>query len=241
MALFEVLGNPDPVLRVTMDRNESIFAESGAMMCMDSTLELTGRAAGGIMQSLKRKLLKGESFFQQNITSKGETGQIMLAPIIPGDIKILKVGESQYRVSDGAYLANTSGVVLQSVTQGLAKSLFGKTGGFFILESTGSGDLAVSGFGSIHAVDVKPGSDLIVDNGHVIAWDSALDYKVSITTNKSSFFKKIISSQTSGEGLILRFKGQGKVFLGSRNQGSFLNWISTSVAIAKHNLNTEKA
>ena len=219
MVAFRVAGRVDPLLEVQLNKGENIFAESGSMVSMDTTLELSGEATGGVMQALQRKVLQGESFFLQSITATGGDGQVILAPNLPGDIRVLEVGASQYRLADGAFLARTSGVELKSKMQGVGQGFFGGTGGFVIVEASGSGILALSGPGYIHSIEVKRGHDVIVDNGHALAWDTSLSYELSMTTNKSkSVFKKLLNSQTSGEGLVLRFSGEGKIFICSRNQ-----------------------
>lgn len=225
MAQFRLCGEMDPMLEVSLDAGEEILAESGAMVTMDASLELKGKAQGGFMGSLKRAVLQGESLFQQHIYAKA-AGKVLLAPGIPGSIQLLEVGEKQYRLNDGAFLASDSTVELETKTQSMSKALFAGSGGFCVMETQGSGRVAVSGFGSLYSMDVTPDKEVIVDNGHVIAWDANLDYEVSMTTAESSgFFGKLINSQTSGEGLVLRFKGAGKVYICSRNQGSFLSWI----------------
>ena len=219
MVAFRVAGRIDPLLEVQLNRGENIFAESGTMVSMDTTLELSGEAAGGVMQALQRRVLQGESFFLQNIVATSGDGQVLLAPNFPGDIRVLEVGKLQYRLSDGAFLARTPGVELKSKMQGVGQGFFGGTGGFVVAESSGSGTLAISGPGYIHNLEVKQGHDVIVDNGHVLAWDASLRYELSMTTNKSqSVFKKLLNSQTSGEGVVLRFTGEGKIFICSRNQ-----------------------
>ena len=44
MADYKVLGAIDPILEAHLDRNEEILAESGAMVSMDTTLELIVKA-----------------------------------------------------------------------------------------------------------------------------------------------------------------------------------------------------
>ena len=44
MPHISVSGSIDPLLSVVLDKGESIFAERNAMVSMDSTLALTGRA-----------------------------------------------------------------------------------------------------------------------------------------------------------------------------------------------------
>lgn len=225
MADFRICGEMDPMLEVSLNTGEEILAESGAMVTMDASLDLKGKAQGGIMGSLKRAVLQGESLFQQHIVAKNP-GKVLLAPTIPGSIQLLEVGAKQYRLMDGAFLASHSTVSLETKTQSMSQALLGGSGGFFVMETSGTGIVAVSGFGSLYSMEVRPDKEIIVDNGHVIAWDTNLEYEVSMSTSSSSgFWGKLVNSQTSGEGIVLRFRGSGTVYMCSRNQGSFLGWI----------------
>ena len=86
----------------------------------------------------------------------------------------------------------------------------------------------VSGFGSLFEIDVTPGKDVIIDNGHVVCWDSRLQYSLSMSTSKNKgFLGNIINSVTSGEGMVLKFSGQGKVIICSRNRDTFQGWIQS--------------
>jgi len=86
------------------------------------------------------------------------------------------------------FVAAESGVSLNVRTQSLGTAMFGQTGGFFICEATGVGKLAVSGFGSSLYWMLNPAKDIIIDNAHVVAWDSALHHEISVTTQQSSGF-----------------------------------------------------
>lgn len=97
----------------------------------------------------------------------------------------------------------------------------------------GHGRVAVSGFGSIRELTVAPGQSLIVDNGHVVAWDAALKYELSLNTARSGLFGKLVHSQTTGEGIVLKFKGEGKILVCSRNKGGFLDWIFSQQNVEK--------
>ena len=48
MAQFDISGSVDPLLSVTLNKGESLFAESNAMVAMDASLSLKGRTRGGI-------------------------------------------------------------------------------------------------------------------------------------------------------------------------------------------------
>lgn len=55
MAQFDISGSVDPLLSVTLNKGENLFAESNAMVAMDGTLSLSGRTKGGFFKTLARK------------------------------------------------------------------------------------------------------------------------------------------------------------------------------------------
>ncbi len=225
MSQFEITGSVDPLLKVTLEKGEVLYAENNAMVAMDSSITLTSSASGGFFRSLGRKFLNDENFFQQKFEADNAAGSVLLAPNIPGDVRLLEVGPARYTLSDGAFLACTKDVAIETKSQGFGKAIFAKSGGFFVMEASGTGTLAVSGFGSIRELEVTPDNPLIVDNGHVVAWDATLDYKLTLNTARKGFFGKIVESTLTGEGIVLTFTGKGKVLVCSRNRGGFLNWI----------------
>jgi uncharacterized protein (TIGR00266 family) len=226
MAQFTVTGEVDPFLHVSLNQGEKIFCESNAMVMMESTLDLKGKMTGGLGSALMRRFANGESFFQQHIEATRGNGDCLLSPTLPGAIQVLEVGATTYMISDGAFVAAESAVNLSVRTQSLGTAVFGQTGGFFICEATGSGKLAVSGFGSSFVLDVEPGKDVIIDNAHVVAWDSRLHHEISVTTQQSGgFFGQLVNSATSGEGMVLKFSGRGKVVICSRNRDNFMAWL----------------
>jgi uncharacterized protein (TIGR00266 family) len=230
MPTFTVTGDIDPFLHVSLRKGETIFCESDAMVMMEDALDLSSSVQGGILQAAMRRLANGESFFQQRIEAKRGDGDCLLSPALPGAIQILDVGPKQYYLSDGAYVAATSGVQVTARMQNLGAALFGSTGGFFIGQTSGSGQIAVNGFGSLFMIDVQQEKEIVVDNGHVVAWDSTLDYKISTATSKDKgLLGSLVNSVTSGEGIVLRFRGNGKVLLCSRNPPGFLSWIAANL------------
>lgn len=225
MPVFSVSGDVDPFLRVALKRGESIFCESDAMVMMEAALELKGKMKGGLGGALMRTLANGESFLQQQVDAVRGDGDCLLAPTLPGAMQVVDVGPRQYMISDGAFVAASSGVDLKVRTQSLGNALFAQSGGFFITETAGQGQLVVSGFGSMSVLDVVAGKDVVIDNAHVVCWDSSLRYEMSVATGSGSgFLGSLINSQTSGEGMVLRFSGTGKVHVCSRNRNAFQRW-----------------
>ncbi|WP_373990621.1 TIGR00266 family protein [Duganella sp. BuS-21] len=226
MPVLTITGDFDPFLHVSMRQGEKIYCESNAMVMMEAALDLKGKMTGGIGAALMRRFANGESLFQQHIEAVRGDGDCLLAPTLPGALQILDVGQRQYMLSDGCFVAATSGVELKVRTQSVGNALFAQSGGFFITETNGVGQVAVSGFGGVHELDVEPGRDVIIDNAHVVAWDSGLRYEISVTTGGSSgFLSNLVNSQTSGEGMVLRFSGKGKILICSRNSASLQSWL----------------
>jgi uncharacterized protein (TIGR00266 family) len=231
MPVFTVTGEIDPFLHVSFSPGEKIYCESDAMVMMESNLDLKGKMKGGLGAAIMRRFANGESFFQQEIEAVRGAGDCLLSPTLPGAVRVLPVGREQYMVADGAFVAASYGVNLSVRMQGLGNALFAQTGGFFITESGGTGDLAVSGFGSMFELDVVPGNPVLIDNSHVVAWDSRLHYEVSASTSKSSgFLGNLVNSQTSGEGVVLKFSGEGKVLICSRNRVAFIDYLRKEIA-----------
>jgi uncharacterized protein (TIGR00266 family) len=231
MPSFNATGDVDPFLHVSLKQGEKIYCESDAMVMMESTLDLRGRMTGGIGSAIMRRFANGESFFQQHIEAVRGDGDCLLSPMLPGAIEVIDVGVRQYLMNDGAFVAATSGTEMKVRTQSIGNALFAQSGGFFIMETSGSGQVVVSGFGSMFQLDVVKGKDVVIDNAHVVCWDNTLKYEISVTTGGGGgiggFLGNMVNSVTSGEGIVLRFSGSGKVFVCSRNRDTFQKWTST--------------
>ncbi len=231
MPVFTVTGDVDPFLHVSMARGETIYCESGAMVMMEANLDLKGKMKGGLGAALMRTFANGESFFQQHIEAVRGEGDCLLSPALPGAMQVIDVGPKNYILSDGAFVAASSGVDLKVRTQSLGNALFANSGGFFVTETSGQGQVVVSGFGSMNELVVEKGKDITIDNSHVVCWDSTLHYEISITTGQSGgFLGNLVNSQTSGEGMVLKFSGNGKVYVCSRNPHSLRAMIMKAQA-----------
>jgi uncharacterized protein (TIGR00266 family) len=231
---FNVVGQGDNLLHVALENGEEINCESGAMVMMEGNLDLKGEMKGGFFSAIGRKLTNGESFFTQSIKAARGKGETLLSPTLPGDIDVLECGNGkQYFLNDGAFLASAASVSVRMRMQSVGRALFGGTGGFFIGQTEGHGPLAVSGFGTTFSLDVDttPANPVTIDNTHVVAWDSSLRYELALSTNKSSsVLGSMFNSVVSGEGIVTKFSGKGKVLICSRNISAFVSWIGTRVA-----------
>src|SRR6478672_6146538 len=72
--------------RITLEPNEQIRAESGAMMATSYGLGVTSSTQGGVMKGLKRSVLGGESLFVTTFTAPVAGGWVDVAHHLSGDI-----------------------------------------------------------------------------------------------------------------------------------------------------------
>lgn len=223
---YDVIGGSAfPVIRVYLDAGESVKAESGAMVAMTAGLKLTGKADGGIGRAVAR-MFSGESFFLQNITAE-TAGWVLLATAMPGGIADVAIhAGKELIVQKNGFLAGTSGIQISSKVQSLARGLFGGEG-FLVVKIGGEGTVFLSTYGSIYTIELPQDEEILIDNGHLIAWDAHLKYE--ITKGASSWF----SAATSGEGLACRFKGPGRVLVQTRNPWGLGAWLFPFLPIPK--------
>ena len=212
-----------PMVECYLAQGEAIKAESGAMVGMDSTLDIDGKLEKGLMGGLTR-MLAGEKIFFQYIRATRGAGKVLFAPTTLGSVIDYKLdGMNDLIVQKDGYLASEHSVDVSTKTQNLAQGLFSGEG-FFILKVSGKGTVFINSYGSIHEIDLQAGQEYIVDNQHLVAWTSNTNYKIEKASSSGW-----ISSLTSGEGLVCRFRGPGKVFIQTRNPGSFARWIYSMV------------
>jgi uncharacterized protein (TIGR00266 family) len=234
MTTFTITDGQDPFLHVALQSGESVFAESDAMVMMDGTLDLTGNMQGGFLSGLARRLVAGESLFTQKIVAARGPGDVLLSQVVPGGLHVFDVGTQQYMLSDGAFLAAETGVDIKVRTQGIGGALFGNSGGFFIMQASGTGKLCVGGFGSLFLLNIEHGQNPIIDNGHVVAWDSRLSYDMVVgTSRQGGLLANLVSSQTSGEGLVMKFSGAGQVLICSRKRDAFSGWLRQEIGASR--------
>ena len=206
MATFTITDGQDPFLHVGLCKGESIYADCDAMMMMEGTLDLIGNVQGGLLSGIARQLVAGESRFTQKIVAVRGDGDVLPSQVVPGALHVFDVGNRQRKLSDGAFLAAETSVEIK--TQSLSNALFGGIGGLFIMEPSDNGKLCVGGFGSVFLRDIKHGQNPVIHNGHVIAWDAGLSYELTEATSRSGgLLSNLVSRQTSGEGLVMKFAG----------------------------------
>ena len=208
-----------PIVKFDLQRGEKIKAESDAMIAMSATVDVEGKMEGGILSGLARKFLSGESMFFQELHAVRGNGEVLIGHAQPGGILDVELdGSYGLTVQQDGFLAATDGIQIDTKVQNLSQGLFSGEG-LFVLNARGRGVIFVSSYGVIHPINLEDGEEFIIDNGHLVAWPDYMDYKIE---KASSGW---ISSFTSGEGLVCRFRGPGTVLIQTRNPDAFKAWL----------------
>jgi len=209
-------------VHVRLPPNTSINCESDAVVTFSGDVEVRGVMSGGILGALGRTFLTKESFFSTSVENRNHasTAEVMMAPSEPGGIALHKLIESALLLTSGSYIASDVNVKISSgIQKEIRNSLFSGTG-FFLLRASGTGYIALGGYGSVHNYNLGPGEIRSVDNGHLIAWSASMRYWVGLASSSNNrginnFGTRLINSMTSGEGLMCHFEGPGVIYIQS--------------------------
>ncbi|MEM2111911.1 MAG: TIGR00266 family protein [Candidatus Bathyarchaeia archaeon] len=207
------------MLEVSLDHNEMIVAEAGAMVYMTPQINVKTRKREekSIWQSLKTTLLGAESFFVNEYVAEKGSGMVGFVPAPVGDIKTFEIEAGKGLIlQKSAYVASTKDIHLDTEWQGFKKGLFGQS--LFMLKVFGEGQLFVNAFGAIDHHSLKGDESLIVDNYHLVAFDDTCKYDVKK-------FGGLKSTILGGEGLVTEIKGPGEVYIQTKNLREFTDWL----------------
>lgn len=231
---YRMLGDTDcPLVEIMLMQGETVRVERGAMAYM-ADVEIEGRlnskksGIGGLFGAIGRSLTSGESMFITEAVGQRDGAIIGIAPALPGKVVALSVDDNtSYRLNTAAFLASDEGVDYTMKRQDIGKALFAGTGGLFVMETEGEGEVLVSAFGDILELEVTEDRPLIIDNEHVVAWESTLDYHLEIASGTFGF--------TTGEGIVNNFSGHGKVLIQTRNLHSLAEAIRVFIPTQSSN------
>ena len=79
------------VARLALAPGEPARVESGAMVATSYGVTVEARASGGLLKSLARAALGGESFHVSTFTAPDGGGWVDVAPNLPGDLHIAEL------------------------------------------------------------------------------------------------------------------------------------------------------
>ena len=219
---YKIHGEDQQFVEIILDPGESIIAEAGAMMYMDSTIKMEaifGDGSGKEGSDLKSKLfsagkrvLTGEGLFMTSFTNSasGKRHVAFAAPypgtVIPFDLS--EYGGTLICQRD-AFLCAAMGVSIGIAFQKkIGVGLFGGEG-FIMQKLEGDGLTFMHAGGTVIKKELEHGETLMLDTGCLVAMNSTVDYDIRFAgDSKTALF--------GGEGLALAtLTGPGTVWLQS--------------------------
>ena len=215
---------------VALGADETVIAEGGSMVSMDTHVSIATSAGKqgegklkGLMSGLKR-MVAGESFFQNRYTATGSPGEVTFAPTLQGDIDVHELNQGTFFLQSSAFVCSDDRIEIDAKWGG-AKTFFGGEG-LVMLKATGTGPIAFNSFGAIKEIDVV--GSYTVDTGHIVAFEDTLQFTIS------KFGGGWKSFLLGGEGLVCSFTGTGKLWIQTRNSKEFAQLIASKLPPREH-------
>lgn len=218
---YSILGDDLQIVEVWLDPGETVIAEAGSMMYMESGIEYEARMGDGsqpeegllekALSGAKRKLM-GESLFMAWFTNVQE-GKRKVAFAAPTPGKIVRVDLHQAGgelvCQKSSFLCAAKGTRLGiTLTKRIGAGIFGGEG-FILQHLSGDGNAFLHAGGTLVSRDLEPGEKLRVDTGCIVAFTKTVDYDIEPV-------KGVVSALFGGEGLFwATLKGPGRVWLQS--------------------------
>lgn len=196
---------------VTLGEGEQIETKPGVMMTRDDsvTVESSVGGDGGIGSTVKRAVSDEQTLVDNTYTATREGGSVTLVPEHPGDVIAVSMGDRQsMKVQSGSLIA-WEPLVERSTEMNNFSNMF-SSGELTVLGLSGQGVAFLSAFGSMVEREVTSEDPLVVDEDHLVAWDPSL----SLSRKSDGGLK---SSILGGEGRVTEFRGDGHVWLQTRN------------------------
>ncbi|MEM9399876.1 MAG: TIGR00266 family protein [Verrucomicrobiota bacterium] len=208
---FQFSSRPDfGFVTVEIPQGKKLKVEASAMATMDSTLSMKSKLKGGFS-----RFLTGESIFINEFTAQHGPGEIGIAPGPPGDIEHHYLDNSTVYLQNSAFVASGPDIKVESKWQGMIKGFFSGEK-LFLIKCSGKGDLWFNTFGGIIPIDVK--GDYVVDTGHIVGFTEGLNYDIKPVGGLKSLF-------LSGEALVCKFTGEGRLWIQTRKVPAFSAWV----------------
>ena len=210
----KILGSLLPVVEISLNPGEMVFAESGELGWISASIALktstsAGGQQGGFMAVLGRAVAGG-TLFMTEYTAQGGPGLVAFTAKLPGQVIPLELGPGAgYLVHRHGFVCGTPGVQFSvGFQQRLGAGIFGGTG-FRMQRLTGQGLAFVEMHGEVVVYDLEPGNTIRVHPGHVAMFQESVQFTVTTMPG-------IRNALFGGDGLFLaQLTGPGRVWLQS--------------------------
>jgi TIGR00266 family protein len=219
---FKVHGEDLQFVEIMLDPGETVVAEAGAMMYMDSEIKMetifddgSGKSGSDFMGKLfsaGKRMITGESLFMTTFTNTGSGKRcVSFAAPYPGTVVPFDLEEygGIMICQKDSFLCAAKGISVGIAFQKkIGVGLFGGEG-FIMQKLEGDGLAFMHAGGTIIRKDLQQGETIMLDTGCLVAMTKTVNYDIQFAGNiKNALF--------GGEGLALAsLSGPGSVWLQS--------------------------
>ena len=221
---YRILGEDFHAVVITLDPGEAVQAEPGALMYMETGIDMGTSTGGGIFSGLKRKLA-GENFFVTSFTNEDSVRrEVAFASEHPGNVKAVDLTRADVYCQKDAFLCCARGITVSvAFTKRLGAGFFGGEG-FVLQKLSGNGLAFMHAGGHVVERDLEPGEEVRVDTGCLVGFEGSVDYSIKLIGGLTS---KIFG----GEGLFLaRLRGPGRIWMQTMPFSRFADRIMEAAA-----------
>jgi uncharacterized protein (TIGR00266 family) len=217
---YRIIGDDIQLVEIGLDPKETVIAEAGTMMYMDSQIGFDTKMGDGSdpNQSLMGKLLSsgtrvltGESLFVTHFTNRGGSKQrVAFAAPYPGKIVPIELGHlggSLIVQKDGFLCAALGTKISITLNRRIGSGLVGGEG-FILQKLVGDGKAFMHAGGTVIERRLNNES-LKIDTGCIVGYTPGIDFNIETSGNLRSMI-------FGGEGIFLAtLSGTGTVWLQS--------------------------
>ncbi|MGH7476072.1 MAG: TIGR00266 family protein [Longimicrobiales bacterium] len=206
---YTIHGDDMQAVEIELDPQEGVRAEAGAMLYLETGIEMQTSTGGGLFAGLKRALT-GETFFITSFVNAGATkSRVAFSAPYPGKILALDLARhgGSFLCQKDSFLCAAAGIDIEvAFTRRLGAGLLGGEG-FILQKLTGAGLAFVHAGGTVIQRELAAAETLRVDTGCVVGFAATVDFDIQ-------FIGGFRNALFGGEGLFLTtLTGPGLVLL----------------------------
>lgn len=206
---FSISSYPSSYLTISLNKDESIITEKGALIFCDGEYSQTNKIEAKNYKNWFAKIFGGKSL-TYNIYKANETLKIALSTKDNSEIFCINITENNPIIFEpNLHFARTESVEITLKKNNLKNTL----NDGLKLKTSGNGTLFLKGYGKIIEQTIDTEKPVYIDENALIAYENQLELK---TISRS--LKEVI---TSGEGFLYAIKGNGKIWLQTREKGNY--------------------
>lgn len=210
------------VLDLELTAGKSILVDASTLLAKDSSVTLMTRLQGGLLQNLKNAVGYDVLFLNQ-FSADDKPGHLILAPPLPGDIHhhYLTPGKGIF-LQSAHFLACKPTVQIDPSFADMTRFL--NASGNALLRLIGEGDLWFSSYGGLLDLSLSREGDWWLNPDYILAFEETLRYQIRY--DEGFCADSLKGNYLGGKGRLCQLWGEGRIWLQSRQDNSFLNYMT---------------